>query len=103
MEVGTRMLMLSAAWQIFDAVSMVLAEALRAAGDTSFTLWVRAIVAWVVFAPGAYISVRVFHASDLVAVGWLVVYLALLAVVLLLRFRAGHWRHIVLTGNAPAH
>ena len=32
---------LSAAWQLFDAAVTTLAEALRAAGDTAFTLWAR--------------------------------------------------------------
>ena len=91
---GVRILMLSAAWQLVDAGSMVLAEALRAAGDTAFTFWVRAGIAWGVFAPGAYWSVNALGASDVVAVGWLVVYLALLAGALWLRFRTGRWRTI---------
>jgi MATE family multidrug resistance protein len=98
LEVGTRILMLSVAWQLFDAASMSFAEALRAAGDTAFTFWARAAVAWGVFAPGAWISVRVYGGSDVVAVAWLAVYLALLALVLWLRFRTGKWRTMELTG-----
>lgn len=94
LEVGVRVLMLSAAWQLVDAASMVLAEALRAAGDTAFTFWVRAAVAWGVFAPGAYWSVHSLGGGDVVAMGWLVVYLAILAGVLLWRFRGGRWRTI---------
>ncbi len=96
-EMGVRILMLSAAWQLFDAVSMVLAEALRAAGDTSFTFLARSAIAWLVFAPGAWVSARVVHAGDLVTVAWLVVYLALLAGVLALRFRTGRWRTLEIT------
>ena len=51
------MLILSAAWQLFDAAVTTLAEALRAAGDTAFTLWARTIIAWGIFTPGAYFSV----------------------------------------------
>ena len=50
MRIGVRILMLSAAWQLFDAASMNLAETLRAAGDTSFTLWARIVIAWGIFA-----------------------------------------------------
>ncbi len=49
---GRRMLLLSVGWQLFDAAASVLAEALRAAGDTTFTLWARVVIAWAVFAPG---------------------------------------------------
>jgi MATE family multidrug resistance protein len=100
-EVATRMLLLSVAWQLFDAGASVLAEALRAAGDTAFTLWARLAIAWAVFAPGSWLSVRVLGGGDVAAVGWLVAYLALLALVLFLRFRSGAWRRIVLVDVEP--
>jgi MATE family multidrug resistance protein len=94
LEVGVRILMLSAAWQLFDAASMVVAEALRAAGDTAFTFWVRAGIAWGVFAPGAWWSVHRQGAGDVVAAAWLLLYLVLLAIAMFLRFRSGRWRSI---------
>jgi MATE family multidrug resistance protein len=95
------MLVLSAAWQLFDAGASVLGEALRAAGDTAFPMWIRAALAWLVFAPGSYVSVRVLGAGDAAAVGWLVAYIFALAVVLLVRFRTGAWRRIALVEPAP--
>lgn len=100
-EVGRRMLVLSTAWLLFDAAAAVLGEALRAAGDTAYTLWARLLVAWGLFVPGAWISVRVFGGGDLVAVGWIVVYLAVLALTLWLRFRSGAWRRLTLVEPAP--
>jgi MATE family multidrug resistance protein len=94
LEIGVGMLMLSAAWQISDAAVAAFAEALRAAGDTSFTLWARLAIAWLVFAPGSYVSVRSLGGGSLVAVAWVVAYLSLLALVLFLRFRGGAWRRI---------
>jgi MATE family multidrug resistance protein len=96
LEVGARVLMLSAAWQVFDAVASTLSEALRAAGDTAFSFWARAIIAWVVFVPGAVLSVRYFGAGDVGVVSWLVVYLGLLALTLAVRFRGGRWRTLEL-------
>jgi MATE family multidrug resistance protein len=101
LEVGRRMLLLSVGWQLFDAGATVLAEALRAAGDTAFTLWARLAIAWAVFAPGSWISVRVLGGGDVAAVAWLVGYLALLALVLLVRFRSAAWRRIVLVEPSP--
>ncbi|HZY05534.1 MAG TPA: MATE family efflux transporter [Anaeromyxobacteraceae bacterium] len=98
---GTRMLALSAAWQLFDATVATLAESLRAAGDTAFTMWARVAVAWLVFVPGSWITVRRLGGGDLAAVGWIVGYLALLAGVLLCRFRAGAWRRLELIEPAP--
>lgn len=97
LEVGVRILMLSAAWQLFDSAATVLAEALRAAGDTTFTLWARVVIAWGIFTPGSYLTVQHLGWGDRGAVFWLVFYLALLALVLFVRFRRGAWRRIQLT------
>lgn len=102
-EVGARMLMVSAAWQLFDATAMVIAETLRAAGDTAFTLWVRAGLAWLVMLPGGWVTARYLDWSDVGVLSWVIVYLALLAVALVFRFRAGSWRRIELTSEVPAH
>ncbi len=99
LEIAARILMLSAAWQIVDAAANTLSEALRATGDTAFTLWARMALAWLVFVPGSLVTVRHFGGGDLGAVLWMVVYIGLLALILGLRFRGGAWRRLDLTGN----
>jgi multidrug resistance protein, MATE family len=96
---GTRLLMLSATWQLFDAVATTMAEILRSAGDTAFTLWVRVLLAWAVFVPGAYLTTRYLGWRETGAVAWLTSYLALLAGVLVLRFSRGAWRKIDITNT----
>jgi MATE family multidrug resistance protein len=96
LEVGARMLAFSAAWQVFDAAAGVFAESLRAAGDTAFVLWSRLAAGWLVFVPGAWITVRWLGAGEIAAVTWLVVYLGLLALILFLRLRSGAWRRLQL-------
>ena len=98
--IGARMLMISAAWQLFDAVGMTVAESLRGAGDTLFPMATRIALAWLVFVPGSFISVRYLGWGDIGATVWLVVYLALLAGALFLRFRAGSWRRIELVDHS---
>jgi MATE family multidrug resistance protein len=103
-EVGARMLTISAAWQLFDAFGMTVAEALRGAGDTVFPMAARIAIAWALFVPGSYVSVRYLGWGDVGATVWLVAYLAVLAAAVAFRFRAGNWRRIELVeGVAPAH
>lgn len=100
MYFGVRMLMVSAAWQVFDACSMSLAECLRATGDTLFPLVVRLVLSWAVFVPGAWFTVRSFGGGDVGAMAWLVLHLALLSLVLFFRFRSGKWRSLQLIEHA---
>jgi multidrug resistance protein, MATE family len=94
--IGTTMLLISAAWQLFDATAMTLSETLRAAGDTFWTAAARLILAWVVFTPAAVLVVMVWGGGPVGAMLCLVGYLALLAALLGYRFRSGAWRKIEL-------
>jgi MATE family multidrug resistance protein len=91
---GSRMLTVSAAWQLFDATVNTLAEALRAAGDTLFPLVARLAVAWGLFVPGSLWLVKAKGGGEVGATVCLVAYLGLLAVILVWRFRSGRWRDV---------
>ncbi len=101
LSLGAQMLMFSALWQLVDAAGITLSEALRAAGDTAFTMWTRGVLAWALFLPGSWLTVRYFNGAELSAVTWLLLYLGLLALVLWLRFRSGAWRRIELLEPVP--
>ena len=98
--IGQRMLIISVAWQVFDAIGNTMAESLRGAGDTLFPMAARIAIAWLVFVPGSYITVRYFGGADVAATLWLVAYLAMLAAALFLRFQAGSWRRIELVDHS---
>lgn len=101
--VGTTILALSAAWQLFDAAALTLGEALRAAGDTAWSMWVRMGLAWVAFVPGAWLAVHVLEGGVVAAVLCIVAYLMVLAAALTYRFHISRaWRHIDMTGTEPA-
>lgn len=100
MVMAPPMLMLSALWQIFDGIGLTYSEALRAAGDTAFPMWARGVIAWGIFLPGSWISVRVLGGGERVAMAWLLAYLGLLALALVVRFRGGAWRRIRLVEPA---
>ena len=64
---------------------------------TTFTLGARIVLGWFIWVPGSWYTVHRLGWGDLGAVGWLILYLALLAGALYLRFRSGAWRRIRLT------
>jgi MATE family multidrug resistance protein len=97
-ELGATMLHISVGWQLFDAVALTVGEALRAAGDTAWSMWARIALGWTLFVPAALISVRVAGGGHVAAMLCLVGYLALLALALAWRFRSGAWQRIDLTG-----
>jgi MATE family multidrug resistance protein len=97
MGIGVRMLALSAGWQLFDSAATALAETLRAAGDTLWPLVLRLVIAWGVFVPGSWVAVHTLDGGDTAAIGFLIAYLALLALTLYVRFQSGAWRKIQLT------
>jgi len=91
----------SAAWAPFDAVAMTLAETLRAAGDTTWCLVARLVLAWGGFVPASLIVVFVVGGGSRAVMACLIGYLAALAAVMIWRFRSGAWRRIDLTGREP--
>lgn len=97
LSIGARMLVLSTGWQLFDSAATALAETLRAAGDTTWPLIARLVIAWVLFVPGSWLAVHHFHGGEMAAIGFLIAYLGLLAILLFARFRAGAWRRVELT------
>jgi MATE family multidrug resistance protein len=100
-RIGAPMLAMSSAWQLFDAITMTFAETLRSAGDTTWTLWARVVLAWVFFLPGSLLAIFVLGGGSLTAMACIVAYIAVLAGVMVWRFRSGAWRHIDLTGREP--
>ncbi len=94
--VGVTMLVISAAWQLFDAIGITLSETLRAAGDTTWTATARMILAWAVFVPAGYLVVNYADGGPIGAMLCLIGYLALLAAAFIYRFRSNAWRRIEL-------
>lgn len=99
-ELGAKLLAISAAWQLFEAMVETVSEALRAAGDTAWTLWARILLAWLVWLPLVYASVFVVEGGATAATWSMVVYFLVLALTLMWRFRSGAWTRIDLTGKS---
>jgi multidrug resistance protein, MATE family len=98
---GTTMLMLSALWQLFDAVGITFSEALRAAGDTAWCMAARIVLAWLFFTPVAWAAVLWLRGGVVTVMASLVVYMVALAGTMAFRFATGRWRAIDLVGAEP--
>ncbi len=101
MAVGATMLALSGLWQLFDALGITLSETLRAAGDTTWCMGARIVLAWVVFTPLSWSAVLVFGGGVLTVMSCLIAYLVVLALAFGWRFASGSWREIDLVGREP--
>jgi len=99
LEVGAAILAIASFWQFFDGLSMVVSEALRAVGDTTWTLWARVSLAWFVFLPVSLVTIFSFHGGIRAAMVCIVVYIAVLAIAIALRFVSGAWKRIDLIGD----
>jgi multidrug resistance protein, MATE family len=89
---GVTILKLVALYQVFDALAIVLGSALNGAGDTTYTMFVRGVLAWLLFLPVAYLLIFVVKSG--IGGAWIAasVYLLGLAVAYFIRFRSGRWK-----------
>jgi multidrug resistance protein, MATE family len=94
--VGTTMLMISTLWQVFDGIGMTIAEALRAAGDTTWPMLARIVLAWFLFTPLAYVAVIVMNGGIVTVMTSMVLYIVAIAALMAFRFQTGRWRSIEL-------
>ncbi|MDB4930847.1 MAG: efflux family protein [Myxococcaceae bacterium] len=101
LAVGVPLLWVAVAWQLFDAATMVLSETLRAAGDTAWPMRMRIAISWGAFVPITLLTAR-WGGGPVVALSWVVLYMAALSALLARRFAGGAWRTMSLTGDEPA-
>jgi len=94
LAIGRPLLALGAAFQLLDAVQIIVGGALRGAGDTRWPFVVQASLAWCVRLPLVYLVAIVLRGG--VTGAWLgeLGYVAVLGATWLGRFHSGVWREI---------
>ncbi len=90
---GQYILLLLLCYNFFYAFVYAFRQALRGAGDTKYFLKVSLLVDIGLYIPGMLITVKLFGTSYVALWCWFLIYLAVLGVVHLARFRGGHWKH----------
>ncbi|MEO5368260.1 MAG: MATE family efflux transporter [Magnetococcus sp. WYHC-3] len=90
---GRPMMFLMAVWGIFDTVNIVLAGALKGAGDTRFVVLYMLVLGWLVWLPGEWALIH-YQCGILAAWAWLAVYVIFLSVGFWRRWQSGKWKNI---------
>ena len=93
LELGRTMLLLMTVWGLLDSVTIILSGALKGAGDTRFVMLYMVLGGWLVLVPGTVALMRGgFGILGLWC--WLAVYVCVLALGFLWRWRQGRWKTI---------
>lgn len=93
LTIGRKMLILVTIWGLFDTTSLILAGALKGAGDTRFVMIYMAINAWAVFVPGALLLTW-FGFGILALWIWFTAYVCFFVVGIWIRWQRGTWQKI---------
>jgi len=91
-----------AAYCVFDGVCIVMASALRGAGDTRFVMVLAIVVSALVLVLPNIIALGVLNASVYVAWTFVAAYIITLSFGLVARFLGGKWRSMRVIEEAPA-
>lgn len=100
LDMGAKILIAAAVFQVFDAVAVTLTGALRGAGDTLVPSVLTIGLSWLLIVGGGHLAVEL--APELGALGpWLgaSAYIVVLGVALLIRFKLGAWKRMKLSGD----
>jgi len=91
-ETTTVLLRFIAVYSIFDMMNAIFAAGLRGAGDTGFPLVVAVVVSWTVMLVPTYVACVHLRGGLLVAWSFTSLYVVIVGLAMLARYRTGKWR-----------
>jgi multidrug resistance protein, MATE family len=93
--VGRWLLLMMAGWGLLDTVNLVISGGLKGAGDTRFVMLYMVAVAWFLWLPGELLILH--HGGGILAAWfWMMLYVIILSVGFIWRWRRGRWKSIEL-------
>ena len=101
LDTGRGLLVMMALWGMLDAINLVIAGALKGAGDTRFVLLCTSLATWLVWIPGEAALILWLDAGLMPAWIWMTVFIFLIAGGFWLRFKRGKWKHIEMIRHEP--
>ena len=90
-QVASSILLVAAAFQLFDAIVMAVTGGLNGAGDTRWVMMISLLGAWLIKVPGAYVGVFIFELGAMGAWAAFTTELTILSAILLYRLRGKAW------------
>jgi MATE family multidrug resistance protein len=97
-NLGFTLLVLMAAWQVFEVFDTVICGALKGAGDTSFVMWWMLFVSFALWIPSVALVSRISNTMPLLW-GTMIFQVAVLCAGSILRWKLGKWRNIRLSSG----
>lgn len=101
-ELGSKLLMVAALFQIFDALAMVSVGALNGVGDTRFTMFGGIACSWLVLLPSSYLFGVVLDGGAVGAWFGMTAEIAAMSALMTWRFVNNGWRSRATVRLAPA-
>jgi MATE family multidrug resistance protein len=95
MSLGFILFLLMAAWQCFDTADVTIAGALKGAGDTKFVMVLMLVCAFLIWMPLLFI-VNHFHPTMPALWATMIVYIIIISIATIARWKWGPWRKIKL-------
>jgi MATE family multidrug resistance protein len=100
--IATVLLRFVAVYSIFDMMNLVFAAGLRGAGDTVYPLVLTVVLSWGAMLVPGYVACVVLGGGVYVAWCAASAYVILLGLLMVRRFRAGHWKALrIIEARAP--
>jgi MATE family multidrug resistance protein len=81
-----------AIYSLFDVINLVFAGTLKGAGDTTYILKIIGITSILVMVIPVYVSFSIFNASLYFGWSFVTLYVVVLGINFLIRFRSGKWK-----------
>ena len=92
MDLGVKLLRFVAVFCFFDAMNLVYSGAIKGAGDTRFIMWTIAALSMGMMIIPIYVAIEVIGAGLYAAWIILTIYICVLGVAFMLRYRSGKWK-----------
>ena len=95
-RLGYVLLLLMAAWQVFEVFDTVICGALKGAGDTAFVMWWMLLVSFALWIPSVAVVSRVCNTMPLLW-GTMIFQVGVLCIGSVIRWKRGKWQKIALS------
>jgi len=90
-----------AIYSLFDTMNIIFASAIKGAGDTRFVMYMITLVSAIVLVIPSYIALAIFDMGLYACWSFATVYIIVLGVIFLIRFRGGKWKSMLVIEIPP--